>query len=332
MKMRKFFNSKTKKTITHGIIILSLVIFFIDTIYKLVNNITYANKGSCLLYQYSSEEFFLFWENFVELWIIMVFGVVAAILLSKFFNKFSKFYPKNPITAFLYGSLLPVCSCAAIPIIVTLKEKLKFRTIITFIIAAPLLSPIIISLSFSVLGVQYTILRIICSFILAIGAGYVLEFFLKPKDEISIGALFSCNKNDNCETKAESVLDQSWEMIKKLFPYILIAGTISLLFSLFSDSYLKDVLELINTWYGKILIVLIGIPLYVCNGSDIFLLKPFVLHAATFPYGAALAFSLSASALCLPSIILLSKILGKRLTFILTTYVGIVCLLFAFLL
>lgn len=332
MKIKGIFNNKTKKIMTHGIIILSLLIFFIDTIYKLINNITYANRSSCLLFKFSHEEFFLFWENFVELWITMVFGVVTAILLSKFFSRFSKFYPKNPFTAFLYGSIMPICSCSAIPIIVTLKGKLKFRTIIAFIIAAPLLSPIIISLSFSMLGVKYAMLRIICAFILAIGAGYVLEFFLKPKDEISIGSLFSCNKNDNCNIRAENILDQAWEMIKILFPYIIISGTISLLFSLFSSSYLNVVLEIINTWYGKILIVLIGIPLYVCNGSDIFLLKPFVLQASLFPYGASIAFSLAASALCLPSIILLSKILGKRLTFILITYIAIMCLLFAFLL
>lgn len=121
-------------------------------------------------------------------------------------------------------------------------------------------------------------------------------------------------------------------MAIKLLPYMIVAGTISTLFAVFGTVYLKDALGIMNSWCRKIAVVLIGIPLYVCNGTDIFMLKPFLHSAVIFPYGPAIAFSLSASALSAPSIVMLSKLLGKRLTAILVGYVLVVCLLFSFLL
>lgn len=121
-------------------------------------------------------------------------------------------------------------------------------------------------------------------------------------------------------------------MAIKLLPYMIVAGTISTLFSLFGNVYIKDVLGIMTSWYGKIGVVLIGIPLYACNGADIFMLRPFLHSAVSFPYGPAIAFSLSASAVCAPSIVMLSKLLGKRLTAILVGYILVICLLFSFLL
>jgi len=56
---------------------------------------------------------------------------------------------------FIYASLLPVCACAAIPVIKTMQEKMKFNILVTFLVAAPLLNPYILFLSFNVLGIKY---------------------------------------------------------------------------------------------------------------------------------------------------------------------------------
>lgn len=335
--IKKIKDLSWKKKISYFVLLLSLTIFIIDTIYKTVNNITYINRESCFLFKNASRPFFLFYENYIELWIVLILGLFLAVILERSFKKYSRLYPKNPFTAFIYGSFLPVCACSTIPIITALRGKMKFRTIITFILAAPLLSPIIIYLSFSVLGIKYAILRIVCSFILAIGAGYFLELFVRPKDEIAMGALLSCSKD--CSPKGKkgkngtyNIFDQVWVMAIKLLPYMIIAGTISTLFAVYGNVYLKDTLGIMTSWYGKIAVVLIGIPLYVCNGTDIFMLKPFLNSAVSFPYGPAIAFSLSASAVCAPSIVLLSKLLGKRLTAILVGYILVVCVLFSFLL
>lgn len=326
----RVFTERTTDYLIKGFMLVSLLMFALDSGYRLINNISYSNKEVCFLFNNSSKEFFLFYENFVELWLVMIFGIFCAVLLSKYFSKYGRFYPKGPVSAFLYGSLMPVCSCSTIPLLTLLKGKIKFRTIITFVMAAPLLSPIIIFLSFSVLDVKYAVLRIICSFILSVGAGFFLELFYKPEDEIALDVAVKCDKN--CMIAESSILHQTWNTAKKLIPYILIAGTLACIVSIFENDLVRYLHQGINSWYGKIAAVVIGIPMYVCNGADIFLLKPLMNNSLGLPYGSAIAFSLSSSAVCVASIVLLSKILGKKLTVLLIAYIFAVCLGFGLLL
>ena len=312
------------------LITISLSLFTVDTLYRLIFNINYDNRFECILAKVFPRNVFIFYENFIELWLVMIFGIFAAVILKKYFSKYKKFYPRGPFTAFLYGSIMPVCACSTIPMLTTLKGKMRFKTIVTFIMAAPMLSPIIITLSFSILGFKYAILRIICSFMLAIGAGYVLDFFRRDElEDIELGAALACNKDD-CLITEKGVFDETWAITKKLLPYILFAGTISCIFAFFETQLIEYLRELIWSWHGKFLAILIGIPLYVCNGADVFFLRPLVTHDIGLPYGPAIAFSLSASVICIPSIIILAKILGKRLTGILISYVAVACLLFGF--
>lgn len=329
--MKKFTNYiKNSKVLIKIVIWLSVVIFIVDNIYKIINNISYVNREKCFFFKNSSKGIFLIYENFIELWIVMIVGVLLAVLLSRYFSKYKKVYPKGPIRAFIYGSIIPVCSCSALPLIVTLKDRLKFRTVITFAVAAPLLSPTIIMISLNVLGIKYTILRIICSFILAVGAGYFLEIFYKPEKDVLTNKMFSCDKN--CHMVKKNIYEETWEIAKKLFPYVFIAGIITSIFSIFEQNLINHFSDFASSWYGKILSVFIGIPMYVCNGADIFILRSFFGEHNPLQYGTALAFSLSASAVCISSIVMLYKIIGKKLTILLVGYITVVCLVIALIL
>ncbi len=65
-----------------------------------------------------------------------------------------------------------------------------------------------------------------------------------------------------------------------------------------------------------LLLELIGIPMYLCNGADILLLRP-LLDATDLTVGSAMVFSLTSSAVCISSIAMLSGYLGKKLTAVL---------------
>jgi uncharacterized membrane protein YraQ (UPF0718 family) len=64
----------------------------------------------------------------------------------------------------------------------------------------------------------------------------------------------------------------------------------------------------------------LGVPLYFCNGAEVLFLRPLLNHG--FPVGTAIAFSISATAVCATSIAMLLKLLGAR-----TTIALLVCLL-----
>ncbi|MDA3844661.1 MAG: permease [Candidatus Kapabacteria bacterium] len=310
-------------TFAKVLIFSSIILLIIDFIYKVTNNIGYENRQDCFLYQSMSKPMFLFYEYFIELFMILVAGIFVAVFIESYFTKYTKFFPKNSATAFLYASLLPVCSCGAIPLIESMREKLPFRVIITFIISAPLLNPYIIIISYSVLGWEYTVLRIISSFILAITSGYIVEYFIKNDKPITLFA-DKCVPND-CNIKETDRYIKSLQIIKKIFPYFLIAAIAGVALELYAPAKLLEHYDL-NSFFGLLTVVVVGIPVYFCNGSDVLFLKPLMFYSG-LPMGTAMAFSLTSTSVCFTSIIMMAKFFGKKGTAILVASVVVVTLI-----
>jgi uncharacterized protein len=165
------------KNFVKGALFFSIAILVFDLIYKTIFQITYLTREKCLFYQLAPRPVFLLYESFGELLLLVFVGTFLAFYLEEKFSKHNNLYPKNVFVAFVYASLMPICSCMAIPIIWTLRKKISLKIIITFIVAAPILSPQIILLSLISLGPEYTLLRIIFAFIVSISTGTIIEAF-----------------------------------------------------------------------------------------------------------------------------------------------------------
>jgi uncharacterized protein len=327
MKLTGFKNKAIK-----GFVWASVVFFVADFVYKVVDNVSFVNREKCILYRSIPKFWFLFFEYFIELAVVMVVGIFLATLLEFYFLKYKKFYPKSSLSAFLYASVLPVCGCGAIPLLKSLRGKLKFRTLVTLVVAAPLLSPYVIILSFSVLGTKYAVLRIISSFVLAITAGIVMEYFYKDEEkDISISGQTnakSCSRS--CAPQTRDVFLETFEVFKRLLPYFLFAAVLGLSLEYANPKNIMLNLHISNGFWGTALIDLIGIPLFFCNGADVLILKP-LIHFGGLGLGSAIAFSLSSTAICITSIVMLVKFIGKRMTFILTFHIFLVTLILGYL-
>lgn len=79
--------------------------------------------------------FFQFYESFLELFVVVILGILAGVLLEKYFFKIKRFYPRNQLLAFVYGSILPVCSCGVVPLVESMQRKTSLKVIVTFIVA-----------------------------------------------------------------------------------------------------------------------------------------------------------------------------------------------------
>lgn len=316
---REIENRKSKKREierqgTKILVYLAMAFFMADLIYKTVNDISYVNRENCILYKTLPTVWFLFFEYFVELFFIVVAGVFAAVLLESGFARFKRFYPQNSITAFLYGSLLPVCACSTIPLIGSMRGKLPLGAIITFVVAAPLLSPYIIVLSMSVLGLKYTLLRIAAAFILAAGTGLIVDRIFRGDRQPGMPAL-SLDPLARGRAAEDSYL-KTYSILKGLFPYFIVAGVMGMALEWAAPSNFLTKLQISNNIYAIIISILIGIPLYFCHGAEILLLRP-LIHQSGFTDGAAIAFSLASTSICMTSLAMTVKFLGKKLTLIL---------------
>jgi Predicted permeases len=254
--------------------------------------------------------------------------VFAGVLIEQYFKKIKRFFPGNQLLAFTYASILPVCSCGVIPIVETMKSRVPLRVIITFVIAAPLLNPYIVFLSFSVLGIKYGILRIVSSFLLAVGSGILTELFVGESGITELGTLDSCA--ETCSVYGNDPFVKTTQIMKKLQPYIFWGGLLSLSLEYLQPKSFLQTMNFSNEWLSMAIMTLIGVPIYVCNGADVLLLKPMLAYT-DLSLGAAMVFSLTSSAVCISSIAMLIKFLGKKITLVLLANIVFLSLALGFL-
>lgn len=317
---RKLSINKYKSRV---IIYTVLLLLLTDWLYKTINGINPVNKQDCVLFNIAPRLIFLMYEYFVELILVVITGIFAGNLISKYFLTFKKVIPSNQLLAFVYASILPVCSCSVIPVIEPLKNKIKSRVLFTFIIAAPALNPYIIMLSFSTLGITYGVLRILSTFLLSITGGLFLEKVVKTTgNKYFSHNIFDCQaKSNQCPSILNTDIFQStMKMTLKIFPYLLVAGFVGLFFEFFDPSKILQHHFFKTEWIGLVVFIFVGIPLYLCNGADVLFLYPLV-NFAKLSMGTAIAFSLCSTMVCASSAIMLTQYIGKKATFYFITYI-----------
>ena len=360
-----------KRFFAKSAVIACAVFWGADIVYKLAKDVTYANREQCVLFRALPKPAFILFEYFFETMVIVLVGTFIAVWLARQFLRFRRFFPRNPATAFLYGALLPVCSCGVIPFVASMRGRLRLPTVIAFIVAAPVLSPYIIALSFSVLGPTYGLLRILSAFVLtmtcacvvglverrwavaglavpaaagaeesggALEAAYVLPQSgpLGPtssngwaRRRMAVLAGAACS--GKCPgAPAGDIYLEAFSLFRKLLPYLVVAGLFGV-----GLEYLGPRRFLMRGGFGDgvgevAIWALVGVPLYFCNGADVFFLRPLVSHG--FPVGTAIAFSLTSTAVCVTSLAMLLRLVGGRLTAALAIAVPAVAILLALLL
>lgn len=319
----------SRKSVSTAIVVLAISISVIHTIYMSISGVHQINRDLCVVYSSVPRWLFLIYEYFIEFLIVVIIGLFAGVLMEQYFKKIKRFFPKNQLLAFTYAAILPICSCGVIPLVETMKERVSLKVIITFLIAAPLLNPYIVFVSFSTLGLQYTLLRIAASFTLAIVAGTLTEL-LAGKNAISQIGKFHVCEADTCTPYANDPFVKTILMTRKLLPYIFWGGLLSYGLEYLQPKAYLQTLNFSGEWISMIIMAVIGVPLYVCNGADVLLIKP-LLSYTDLTMGAGMVFSLTSASVCISSIAMLFKFLGKKITWILVGNTVLISLVIGFL-
>jgi uncharacterized membrane protein YraQ (UPF0718 family) len=249
---------------------------------------------------------------------------------------------RGVLPAFGLAALLPVCSCGVIPIAKTMIERggTGARDGLVFIATAPLLSPIIISLAFTLLGGSYLVLRIVSSLVLALAVALLVRPFLSSPAEapraastpLAAGATTpgtACAPAPGATTPRAvptpslvcattpgaggSVLLAAWRMLTGLVRYVLFGVVLGSLFTAaLPADYVGAILQ--SGVASMAVVVVVGVPINMCAGEEILLSAP--LSGMGLTMGHALAFALASTGICMSSIPLLLNVLGRRATLV----------------
>ncbi len=252
-----------------------------------------------------------------------IWGCVVAGFVLKQMHLGKLKLPKSMLSSGLFASILPICSCAAVPMAhgMMLGRQMRVRSVITFLIVVPVLSPIVFILAYSQIGIEYLIVEIVSVFALAMATGIVIERFagVKNKDDDPKSACTMCEGCTTAQFKKPraSALLGGWDQLMYLLKFILLGVVIGAMLSIFIDSKMLTQVfgtqgDLLGSLPGLVLIVCIAIPIFICSGEDVVILAP--LLVAGLPLGHAIAFAIAGNAICVSAIPVLNATFGKKVT------------------
>ncbi len=226
----------------------------------------------------------------------------------------------------LLGTITPFCSCSSIPLFIGFTSAgLPIGVTFSFLISSPMVDLASVILLASIFNWKIAIAYVLVGLILAVTGGSIIS---KAKLEKYVEPFVYSSKitetgQDQLKTRQRLVFakDQVLEIIQRVWLYILIGVGIG---ALIHNWIPQDVISMIlgqDKWYSVLLATLVGIPMY----ADIFGTLPIAeaLVAKGVGIGTALSFMMAVTALSLPSLIMLKKVVKTKLLLIFTIIVAV---------
>jgi len=290
----------------------------LDFGYKTIYNITIANKQQCIVYKMFPKPGFILFENLVELPVTIFLSIFAGLFVQLFLSRLRINILNGPFRTFIAASLLPICACSSASLIAGMRKVFDTKNTIIFLITDPLLNPFIILMSLNILGIEYCLARIAGVFLLSFSAAYFINF-VQPRIALTEERGLQCTRKNTCTPGSMNLYEKGMRIFRGIIPFVLLGAGLSITFEILLGDPLDAMKGFLQSYISRTGIILLGIPLYICGGADILILKP-LIHTG-LPFGTALSFSLTASSVCIPSLLMVGRLLGKKFVFILTVYI-----------
>lgn len=224
----------------------------------------------------------------------------------------------------LLGTVTPFCSCSSIPLFIGFTSAgLPIGVTFSFLISSPLVDLASVLLLASIFNWRIAIAYVLVGLVLAVIGGSVIS---RLKLEKYVEPFVFANKLVEADgpemTRRDRLIfarDQVREIIQKVWLYILIGvGIGAAIHNWIPENIITAILGKQNA-FSVLIATIVGAPMY----ADIFGTLPIAeaLVAKGVGIGTVLAFMMAVTALSLPSMILLKKVVKTKL---LVTFAGIV--------
>lgn len=226
--------------------------------------------------------------------------------------------------AALLGTITPFCSCSSIPLFIGFTNAgLPISVTFSFLISSPLVDLASVLLLASIFNWKIAIAYVIVGVFLAVVSGTIIG---KAKLEKYVEPFVFSNKILDMEQTAltrrdrlQFARDQVLAIIKKVWLFILIGVGIGAAIHNWIPQEIISAALGQDKWYSVPLATLVGIPMYADIFGTLPIAEALVLKGVGL--GTALSFMMAVTALSLPSMIMLKKVVKVKL---LAIFVGIV--------
>jgi uncharacterized membrane protein YraQ (UPF0718 family) len=250
-------------------------------------------------------------------WII---GLIAGSVISVFaFDKIKSFISAigkktntyvGILIAVLLGAVSPVCMYGTIPLIASLGRRgVPQHVLAAFMVSSILINPNLFIFSFA-LGFPVALTRLLVCLAAGFAAGALVRLLFKNKKLFNFEGFGVSQKCNSGKSSLLTYVSDLHRGIVKTAPYFFTGIILTALFDRYVPSSLITSVFGGNQKFGIFLAASLGIPVYVCGGGTIPLLKEWLEQGMSI--GSAVAFMLSGPATKLTNLSAVKTILGIR--------------------
>ncbi|SCL74817.1 putative permease [Methanoculleus chikugoensis] len=214
-----------------------------------------------------------------------------------------------------FGALTPFCSCSTIPILLGLLDiGVPFGVCMSFLLASPLLNPVILALLVALVGVVPTAIYAALTFTAAVVIGWLLGrlgYGRYVKDVMVEGRPEPCGCNSSHGTRIRGAFSFAVSLFRQVFPYLILGAGIGAFIYGFVPGDLIVSLAGPDNPLAIPVAAVIGIPMYI--RAETLIPVSAVLLEKGMGIGAVMALIIGGAGASIPEVTLLAAIFERRL-------------------
>ena len=241
---------------------------------------------------------------------------------------------KGNVIGALLGTVTPFCSCSSIPIFMGFTSAgLPLGVTFSFLISSPMVDLGSLALLMSIFGGKIALAYVIVGLIVAVVGGSLIEKLhleQEVEDYIRQAASMDAELPElTVKDRLEYAKEQVKSTIRKVAPYIFAGVAIgAMIHNLIPEAWVEQILGS-DRFYSVPLAVLVGVPMYADIFGTIPVAESLLMKGAGL--GTILAFMMAVTTLSLPSLVMLSKAVKRKLLLIFTGIVTVGIILVGYL-
>jgi len=234
------------------------------------------------------------------------------------------------VVAAVLGIATPFCSCSAVPVFIGfIGAGVPLGTTFSFLIASPMINEVAVTMLWALFGWKIALIYMATGLTVAIIAGVIIgklkmeKYLEEDVFSIKIGDVEIVKPS--WKQRITDAWSYALDLVKKIWPYIIVGLVIgAAIHGWAPGDWLAKYAGRSNPFAVPIA-VLIGIPLYSNAAGTLPIVSE--LTKLGVPMGTALSFMMAVTALSLPEMIILRKVLKPRL---LAVFIGIMAVTIVF--
>ena len=235
--------------------------------------------------------------------------VVSEEKIKKLLSKPNK--AVNYILGMIFGAVTPFCSCSTIPILAgLLNSKVPFGPTMSFLIASPLMNPLMIFMLWVLLGWKVAIVYFVVLAFFSIFTGLVFSRMNLAETYKGVnvkGDGFFANKSGS---RFKQALNDAWAFLYPMLPYLFIGVFIgAFIYGFIPEEFITKYASgdgFISVFIASV----IGIPMYIRPETMLPIAEALVSKGMSL--GTVVALIIGGAGASIPEVVLLSKLFKKK--------------------